>query len=233
MDGEQRYPTKQQMAYEALKAWIRDGRLRPGQRIQINLVAKELGVSPIPVREALRDLASEGWVVAAPRRGVLVAQLTAKELFDVLELVAHLEALATQLATPYLGKADLATLRDLCSRQRVSILDRDPVAYARLNREFHFLIRERCPNAALRSVLADLSDRYELLWQGDEKRQLLFRPAHARRSYREHLEIVDAIHDGRPDVARALMLAHKLRTARRVVKLFLKTQMLAAPGVER
>ena len=92
------YKPLRDVVFENLRGAIVEGRLKPGQRLMEVQLAEQLGVSRTPVREAIRKLELEGLVVMLPRKGAYVANMSLKDLIDVLEIRASLEGLAASLA---------------------------------------------------------------------------------------------------------------------------------------
>ena len=92
------YQPLREVVCETLREAIRDGILEPGERLMEIQIAEELGVSRTPVREAIRKLELEGYVVMLPRRGTYVANLSIKDINEVYEIRASIDALAAGLA---------------------------------------------------------------------------------------------------------------------------------------
>ena len=92
------YKPLRDVVFENLRAAILDGNLKAGQRLMEVQLAEQLGVSRTPIREAIRKLELEGLVVMLPRKGAYVANMSFKDLIDVLEIRASLEGLAAYLA---------------------------------------------------------------------------------------------------------------------------------------
>src|SRR5215470_8359730 len=101
------------MVGEQLREAIASGELAPGERLNEVAVAKRLGVSPTPVREAFRDLEQSGLIVVEPHRGATVRPLTHHDLSEIYSLRAHLEQMAIKLAHPRLDEGDFDALADL------------------------------------------------------------------------------------------------------------------------
>ncbi len=99
------HKTAQEEAYFYLRESILSGSLPGGTRLDISQIATHLGMSRMPVREALRQIASEGLVVIRPNRGVVVTQLTPEDVLEIFEMRAVLEGLAAHLARPRLDEA--------------------------------------------------------------------------------------------------------------------------------
>ena len=102
--------------HDSLRVAIVSGRLAPNQRINQDAVARELGVSKTPVREALRWLERDGLVRLEPNRGAFVAEFTDRDLFEIYELRELLEPHAAAIACAVATRADVAELRDLRDR---------------------------------------------------------------------------------------------------------------------
>jgi DNA-binding GntR family transcriptional regulator len=129
----------QQATHEKLRSMIFAGELRAGQRLGQEEIARRLGVSRLPVREALNRLATEGLVELKPRRGFFVASLDVQEIEDIFEMRALLEQRAGELATERRTSSDADDLDALVHK-----LDRlvqgkkiEFDEWARLNQKFH------------------------------------------------------------------------------------------------
>ncbi|MCA9880933.1 MAG: GntR family transcriptional regulator [Thermomicrobiales bacterium] len=123
-----------ELATRYLRAAILDGRLRPGTRLRQEAIARELGASRIPVREALRTLENEGLVSLTPRSGARVARLDYAEHAELYRIREELEPLALVESTPRLSDEALAHLRELKAQIERS---RDPGVWLVLDRQFH------------------------------------------------------------------------------------------------
>lgn len=102
--------TAQEEAYQALLSAIRSGRYRPGDRLVPEVIARQLDMSRMPVREALQRLATEGLVQIRPNRGAVVSGLTIEEIVEVFEIRSVLEGLAVRLAMPRVDARVIAEL---------------------------------------------------------------------------------------------------------------------------
>src|SRR5260221_12684084 len=131
MELNSRTSNAQQQAYSYLRSKIFSGELRGGMRLNPEEIAKTLEISRMPVREAIRQLDAEGYVVMRPNRGAVVTQLTVAEIQDLFEMRAALEGLAVRHAVPYLTDEafyELATLKDRMDRAR-----EEPAKWMRLH----------------------------------------------------------------------------------------------------
>ena len=132
-------PSLPELAYEHLRGSILDGSLEAGAPLRQEEIAARLGISRLPIREALRRLESEGLALLRPRRGYVVASLNRDEIDDVLDLQATLEARAGHAAT-LRRNDDVARQLEACLAQLDKVTSRPPVdvdAFAELNLKFH------------------------------------------------------------------------------------------------
>ena len=136
--------------------WILEGDLAPGSRIIETKIARELGTSQAPVREALRDLATLGLVEMHPYRGARVRQPEPGELIEAMELRGELEAIAARSAVDHLDGPMLMRMTELLERMRVSAARGDAHAQAAENLEFHACIIEASRNRTLQRLWAML-----------------------------------------------------------------------------
>jgi DNA-binding GntR family transcriptional regulator len=133
------------------------GHYQPGERIVELQLAKELGTSQSPIREALRDLAAVGIVTIHPRRGARVRLPSAKELADVSIVRSEIDALAARLAAELITDADLAALETLVEEMLARLDDGDFPAVTEADARFHQLIAQVSANHALERVFDQMA----------------------------------------------------------------------------
>jgi DNA-binding GntR family transcriptional regulator len=131
------YRTLQTIVTDYLRGEILGGRLGPGERVQHDDLARQLGVSRMPVREALRVLQSEGLIELRPHRGAIVVDLRPEEVGEIFEIRAMLEARAAELAAPRLTDETLAQLRGILEELGRT---NDEERWLTLNTRFHTAI---------------------------------------------------------------------------------------------
>jgi DNA-binding GntR family transcriptional regulator len=136
------YRTLQTIVTARLRDAILGGRLGPGARLQQDDLARELGVSRMPIREALRVLHSEGLVLLEPHRGAVVVDLRPEDIHEVFEIRATLEARAAERAAPGFTAATLEALQQACAEMDDPALDHE--AWLERNLRFHRLIYQGC-----------------------------------------------------------------------------------------
>jgi DNA-binding GntR family transcriptional regulator len=139
-----------EVATRYLRDAILDGRLRPGTRLRQEAIARELGASRIPVREALRTLENEGLVNLTPRSGARVARLDYAEHAELYRIREELEPLALAESTPRLSDEALAHLRTLKLQIEQS---RDPAVWLVLDRQFHLASYAAAPMSRLLKMI--------------------------------------------------------------------------------
>jgi DNA-binding GntR family transcriptional regulator len=170
--------TAEGIAASELRAAIVRGDLAPGAKIRQEATAQELGISLIPLREALRTLASEGVVTYHPQRGYFVTELPNDAIRHIYVVRSLLEAETERDAVPRLGQQETAAMRAHLLTQERAAEDRDAVAMIAANRGFHFAIFERCENPWLVRFVTQLWDTvdpyrvlsYRQMWlQADER----------------------------------------------------------------
>lgn len=175
--------------YEALRADIAQGKLSPGERLTPGEIAASLGCSPMPVRDAIRRLAAEGFVTISPRRETTVASLSLEEMPELFAIRAVLEGFAASLACPALTEDDLRKLEEAMEGMAARLGVNDLKGWFRFNQQFHFHVFERAQNKMLRGILEALWDKTLRL----PSKVLLDRPDFVAHRMREHDDILRAL----------------------------------------
>jgi len=193
--------SKSQHAYHALKERIAAEELTPGHRLVLASVANELGMSVVPVREAIRRLEAEGLVTFERNVGARVSMIDDSQYRHAMETLALLEGAATALAARHLTADDLRPARELNRRLVESLDDFDPRLFTSLNHEFHAVLFAACPNPRLLALVE--SEWVRLGHLRDST--FSFVPGRAQESVREHESLLDLIETGAPlaDIERA------------------------------
>ncbi len=207
--------SKHEAAYELLKSRIVDGTYGPGYRLVLDQLAREFGVSPVPVREAVRRLEAEGYVEFTRNVGARVAHLDTDAYVQAMQTLALLEGYATALAAPHMRKADIRRVRTINRRMADALSAFDPAGFTTLNHEFHVQILDRCPNTFVRSLAVGEWARLDLV----RRSSFAFIPGRAQGSVEEHDRIVDLIEAGAdPQEIEFAAREHKLGTAKAMME---------------
>jgi DNA-binding GntR family transcriptional regulator len=201
--------TKQERVYRVVRERILSGAYGPGYRVVIDALAAEFGVSALPVREAIRRLEAEGLVIFRPNAGAHVAPADPGLFDEEMTVLAVLEGYATALAAGNLTKGDIKRLTALTDDMVEAIERLDPLTFGRLNQEFHAVIYERCPNAALVDLLRDVARRLDAI-----RRTVFVQiPYRGAESVAEHRRLIGLISDGASAAQiEAAAREHKLHT---------------------
>jgi DNA-binding GntR family transcriptional regulator len=151
------FQTKAEVVYERLRDAILTGELRPGERVNIDALSRELGISKIPLREAVQRLTGQGLVVQPnPHAGAQVAPLSLREMRGVYLARGALEGLAARVAASTIGDGELAALQELHEQMRFRFDQGAPEELSELNRQFHTGIATATHYATLQE-LTDLT----------------------------------------------------------------------------
>ncbi|MFB6552464.1 GntR family transcriptional regulator [Streptomyces sp. NPDC056405] len=198
------------MAVAELREAIVRGDLEPGEPIRQEETARELGLSVIPVREALKTLANEGVVTYRPQRGYAVAELHADGVDGIFRVRELLEGEAERIAVRRIAPDGIAEMRKALEEQRLAAAERDVVKVIRTNRRFHFVLFERCDNPLLIRYVRQTWDSL------DPHRAVAYRKALSEgagtdsdRIHQEHVQVVEALESGDHDLAIRLLVGHR------------------------
>jgi DNA-binding GntR family transcriptional regulator len=147
--------SKANAAYEKIREQIVEGVYTPGTRLVLDRLARELDMSTLPVREAIRRLEAEGYVQFRQNVGATVSELDAESFAQALETFAVLESAATAQAAGHLSADDVNAARALNEAMVVALDKLDRPRYAALHDKFHALLASRCPNSHLVQVVSN------------------------------------------------------------------------------
>jgi len=195
--------------HQALKEAILSSVLHPGERLNVNSLAQQLGVSLTPVRHAIQLLAKEGLVEVKPRSGTFVATVSAEDLRDTFELRCALECLAVEKAVRRIRPPELRRLKALVRSMRAPIKDEAArKQYEEDNKEFHLILLRAAGNRRLMETYEALNAYIKIArihasesdW-GDRLSQ----------DQDEHQAIVNAVEQGKTAQAVKAMRKHILR----------------------
>ncbi|AKM20294.1 GntR family transcriptional regulator [Geobacillus stearothermophilus] len=201
---------KTQLAYEYILSRIENGVYGPGYRVVIDQIARELGLSIIPVREAIRQLEAEGLVEFKPYTGAVVSNINEKEYIETLSVLAVLEGYATALGSANLTKEAINELERLNERMERALEELELERFSELNYEFHSLIYAHCGNAYL-------EEQIKQIWQRMKRIRaygFTFVPQRAKASIEEHREIIRLLREqAPPHEIEQYVRQHKINTA--------------------
>jgi DNA-binding GntR family transcriptional regulator len=196
-------PNLRERVYEILKRAILFQEIGPGQKIDEEDVAKQLGVSRTPIRESLCRLENEGIVKIIPRRGAFVVRHSKESIVEILLVREVLEGFAARLAVGHIDERAIEEMRSLFKDfSEANIRDRSK-DYAQADLKFHTLIVKKSQNSWLMSIMNILNDHIQMLRLRTVA--LEGRPEH---SLLEHRKIIEALERRNPASAESLMRRH-------------------------
>lgn len=200
-------------AEHVLREMIFSGELQPGVRIYADETADKLGMSPIPVREALRSLASRGLVEAIPQRGFRVRPADRDDFQETYQLRLLLDPYAAKLAVPRMGEASLAAMDRAFEALAETIRTDDVDDYDTDHRAFHFSIYNHCGSRWLIDIQL-------MLWENSQRYQRLSIGIRgtAEQRIEEHRAIAQACRLGDADGVASLVHQHLEHTRSVVVE---------------
>ncbi|WP_338826646.1 GntR family transcriptional regulator [Neomoorella thermoacetica] len=197
------YQPVRQEAYQALREAILTGRLEPGTRLVERKIARQLGVSRTPVREAIRKLELEGLVEHHPRRGVVVARMSTREAFEVYSIRAVLEGLAARLAAEHINPVQLLKLNEIVRAMEQACEEENEERLQELHQEFNETVWTAAESPRLHQMINNLADYIV----GFTKVGYSV-PGRVRAATREHRELVEALARGDGEKAEKLARQH-------------------------
>ena len=200
-----RRQTAHEYVLSVLRRAILNGELETGSRLVQAELAAILDVSTTPVREALRDLATEGLVQFHPHRGAIVAELSTEDVHDIYEIRSVLEPLAMRQAVPKLSDALIARLRKLHESMLAEPHAADWVDH---NRVFHMAIYEAHASPRLAAIIRNLQDA-SVMYIGSS---LQHKPDLREEANEDHSQILEAL-ENRDVEAAVTALEDHLRTS--------------------
>jgi len=203
--GRQHSPLTKMVA-DAIRERIVGAEFQPGERLAEERLSQELGVSRMPVREALRQLASEGLVTIEPRRGASVTAHSEAQVRELIEVRSTLEGLNARLAAGRHDPQQIAKLERILA-ESAQLTEKSNIAQLQAaNERFHAAIEEIAANSVLMNIVRSLRDRTALIFAPQSR-------VRVRQNWREHEAIARAVISGDADLAGLLASRHVYNAA--------------------
>ncbi len=197
------YKPLREVIFNSLREAIIIGELRPGERLMEVQLAEKMGVSRTPVREAIRKLELEGLVDMIPRKGAHVAELSIKDIMDVLEVRASLDGLATSLAAERITDDELKELKHI-NGQFASYIEKENLnGSIKKDVEFHDIIYRASRNDKLISIINNLREqvqRFRVIYLKEYN--------NSKNLIKEHNDIFEAVSSRSMENARNIAKTH-------------------------
>ncbi|MDO5491162.1 MAG: GntR family transcriptional regulator [Bacillota bacterium] len=209
----QNHKPLREMVYEELKMQILTGGIVPGTRMMEVDLAKEMGVSRTPIREAIRKLEKEGLVTIEPRRGAYASMISTEDMVEILEVRQDLEGLAAYLAAARMTDKQMKELKDIAEKYNKAVTEGSMKDMIQHDTKFHRLIVDSCNNKILVHMIEQLQElvlRFRYIYYDNFRR--------AENMPEEHREIMEAIVSGNADRARRAADVHICRLKQLVIE---------------
>lgn len=201
-----------EIAEERIRAEILAGRLEPGEKIPQEQVAAQLGISRVPVREALHRLEAEGVVTLRPHVGFVVTKLTLEELEEIYATREIVEGGATSLSARQISDEELARLESIVKELRKAAKAGDLGRWLALDREFHLVTYAPCKLPRLLKIISEF-------WNATQgyRRAYATIPGSIEAANSAHLQILEALRRRDPAEAERLVRTHIRQTVEGIV----------------
>ena len=198
-------------ALSAIRRAILRGDLKPGQRLLEGDIALQMGMSRAPVREALRQLETEGLVVNEPHRGSFVAELSVTDLWEIYTLRAAVESMAARIVTEQASPETLVRLQQAVADMAQAAEEGDLSRLAALDMSFHEMLCRASSNSRLLSTWLNMTSLIRIFI---DLTNTLYLPADE--VVRLHAEVVGHIEHGRAEEAGQVLARHILEVGERI-----------------
>jgi DNA-binding GntR family transcriptional regulator len=214
------YKPLREVIFNTIREAIIVGELRPGERLMEVQLADKMGVSRTPVREAIRKLELEGLVEMIPRKGAHVAEVSVKDIMDVLEVRASLDGLATGLAAERMTEDDIKELKHIFNQFSNYVEKENLQGSIKKDVEFHDVIYRSSRNEKLVQIANNLREqvqRFRVIYlkgYGSQKNIV-----------KEHAEIIEAITSKNAELARRVAQEHIKKQEETIVGAYKKNSI--------
>ena len=199
-----------------IRSAIINGQLKPGSRIAETEFAERFGISRTPIREAFRQLETEGFITVQPRKGAIVASFSAQDVSDFYDLKVILEGYAARLATMALTEEEIDRMDTLNKMMEAASAKKDIRKVLDLHNEFHNTFLRAAGNDRLHQIVQTMVAQFQ------RYRMILAVPGKVEGSIDQHKEIVDAFRKRDPDLAEKLVQKNALYGKKILLKEFSK-----------
>lgn len=211
------YELLSRKVYKALRVAIVQEKIKPGSRLSELKIAKQMGISRTPVREAIHKLSSEGFVELLPNQGIIVNNISVKDLEEVLNIRSALEGLSARLAAKKIKIKDIEKIECILQKMRDIAEQKDAHRYIELSSQFQDIILRVSGNQRLKKMrnnFNDLSRRFSA--------QSLEVSSRFKISIREHEDILEALKKGDEYQAQKFSEIHVQNVLKNIIENFLR-----------
>ena len=189
--------------YRILKSRIIKGTIKPGEKLLDNKLAKQMGISRTPVREAILQLAAEGFVKINPNQKIIANDISFKDLMEVLQIHSALESLAARLLAPLVTEDIIKQLETINKNTETWVSEQNAAAFTTESEKFHTTILNACGNNRLVQIRKNLSEQIYRF-----REISLNIPGRLKSALIEHIAITKALKDKNAGRASELSMKH-------------------------
>lgn len=186
----ERHQTLREKILETIREAILKGSLKPGEKVAEPELAERFGISRTPIREAFRQLESEGYLTVIPRKGAVVTSLSERDVEEFYAIKSILEGYAARMAAEHLGEKDIERLEAINQRLQQLADDGDVKTFFKVHNEFHEVFIKACGNDKLQELISQLVMKFNRL-----RLASLALPGRMQISVEEHKKIIQSFKD--------------------------------------
>jgi DNA-binding GntR family transcriptional regulator len=208
--------TKEEYAYDTLRAAITRCELKPGEKLVIDNLSSELGVSPIPIRGALQRLQAEGLVEITPHTGTIVSEISPDTVSEIFVLLESLETIAFKVAASKANASDIGYLRQLVEEMELALQASEADQWYDINNQFHLAIARMTDMKMLLRFTSRALDSRDRLRNFFLESFISVRMSEAQG---EHHHMIDLLESGDVDGLTALVAQHNRKAKEAYQKL--------------
>jgi DNA-binding GntR family transcriptional regulator len=216
----ERHLTLRERIVEFIKDAVISGSLKPGERVPESEIAERFGISRTPIREAFRQLESDGFLIMTPRKGAVVSPITDKDVREFYAIKSLLEGFAAGEACAKLTEKEIKRLKDLNSEMGKNEEKGNVKTFFKLDNQFHEILIKACGNEKLYTLIGQLVEQFERF-----RVTALSLPGRMKNSVMQHNEIIDAIESRDKENASKLVRANAESNCEVLVRELLKEGM--------
>jgi DNA-binding GntR family transcriptional regulator len=200
------FRSKNELVYESLKQAIINGDYKPGSRLVIDQLAIELGVSQIPIREAVRQLEADGFVTIEPHSGATITEISASLIYEIFGLLESIEVTCGRIAAQSMTEEELNKLEDIINGMD-GFID-SPAEWSIENRHLHIFICECAQSTLMKKIMHKTFDHWDRL------RRHYLRDVFGKRidkAQEEHKQLISALRTHDPNKVEQVAREHNRR----------------------
>ena len=196
----EKHLTLREKILETIRDAIATGVLKPGEKVAEPELAERFGISRTPIREAFRQLESEGYLTVIPRKGAVVVSFSSKEVEEFYAIKSILEGYAAHRACQKLTDKEISRLEAINDKLRQLAEEGDIKHFFKIHNDFHELFRKAADNEKLDEMISGLVSKFQRL-----RYESLSKPGRMKISVQEHNKIIDAFKARDADLAEQLV----------------------------